>query len=90
MYMNREPSHSRGQSRGHQFEHSSHRATQYTRETRDKPTTVLLPTPENRPSGVSPTERAVANANDDLRLAKEWQEHFNKMFEEFRLPYLRD
>ena len=95
MYRNRESSRSRGRGqsrgRGHRFERSNHRATPYTRETSDKPTTVPLPTPEDRLPGFSPTERAVAKAKDDLRLAKEWQEHFNKMFEkeEFRLPYPR-
>ena len=62
----------RGQSRGqdHRSERSSHRATPYTKKTRGKPTTVPLPTPEDRLSGFSPTEQAVAKAKDYLRLAK--------------------
>lgn len=48
-----------------------------------------MPTPDTRLPGGTTTEKAVARARDDIRLAKDWQTYYMKMFERKRYTLSR-
>lgn len=71
----------RGRGRGRGFRRSTPYGQRNVSETDN---TIPRPTPEANLTGSDTKERAIAKANDDARLARDWKTYFEKYFEKER------
>ena len=93
MYKNDKSLQGCGRGRGQRgFGRGSYRPAPYIRPTNEVAELLPRPTSDDQLPGFTATERAMARARDDIRVAKAWQTHFNQVFEkeEYMLPTPRN
>ena len=76
---------SRGRGRGRGQPRGGQRSAPYTRPPREQGQQVPQATPDDQLLGSTSTERTMARARDDLRLAKEWSQWFKMAYEDNKM-----